>query len=79
MFRKWSVELLRSLIAYLDPERVTFASVLQVNNKDRLLELLEYATDLKVFHHKPDRASSLELGVLFPKLKDLYQKSGSRF
>lgn len=78
MFKKWSLELLRGLFTFVDPKSAPFSVMANISSKDRLLELVEFAFDLKVFDPKPDRASSLQMATLLPKMKDLYEQCGKR-
>lgn len=78
VFRKWSSDLLRAMIRFADPQRVSLSTLAKITSKDRLLELVEYLFDLKVFHHKPDRASTLDMKELLPRMKELYISCGQR-
>jgi hypothetical protein len=61
----------------MDPE-LPWSWLMLFMMKDRFLEMYEYALDLVILTGKPDRVSTLELKLLFPKFKRLYEANGHR-
>lgn len=77
VFTKWSVELLRALLAYIDPS-LPWAWLCLFCMKERFLEMLEFALDMVIISGKPDRLCSLECSAIFDKVKRLYEANGHR-
>lgn len=75
---KWSLDLLKKLLWFCSPQRMTQKWLLQFKDKSRLLEVLEYAFDLKVMGETPDKPATLVKADLFIRMRALYIQLGRR-
>lgn len=76
LYKKWSVDMLRAMVAYCDPT-LSWSWLLSFAQKERFLEMLEYAFGIDIFGGKPDRTASLDMSMLLPRLKRVYESNGS--
>lgn len=76
---KWSVDMLKVLIAHGAYGDLPWDWINTLNAKDRLLEVVEFLWDLRVVSSsKPDKVSSLECGTYLPRMRTAYFELGNR-
>lgn len=75
---KWSIKLLRNMLYYCSPKHMTQQWLEQFKDKAALLNVLEFAFDVRAMGEAPDKPATLNKAALFKRMRTLYLKLGSR-
>jgi hypothetical protein len=79
MFLKWGAPLLKHMLYFAHAGDFNWDTLQSITVKDRLLEIIEYCWDFKIFSLTPDRLNNLKVETLFPSFRQSYLDNGVRF